>query len=149
MVSRVMEDAELQYQGWELHRWGALAKNLPFCRLSSCSVPRSMFLLVSIWMPVVSCPQPGSLAWIIPMSRASTMEVEGQQCLHPSYLIEFANKAVVGERPHFPSVWHSSSSVLSSPTSHNQDSAAVGCFSEEATSCDLEFRWKAERLQHP
>lgn len=144
-----MEDAELQYQGWELHRWGALAKNLPFCRFSSCSVPRSMFLLVSIWMPVVSCPQPGSSAWIIPMSRASTMEVEGQQCLHPSYLIEFANKAVVGERPHFPSVWHSSSSVLSHIPQPGFSSCRVLFRRSHFKPCDVAFRWKAERLQHP
>lgn len=102
----------------------------------ACPRACSCLLAYGCWQrPALSLdPQPGSSAWIIPMSHASTVEVEGQQCLRPSYLIVFANKAVVGERPHFPSVWHSSSSVLSSATSHNQDSAAVGCFSEEATS---------------
>lgn len=54
--------------------------------------------------------------------------------MRPSYLTVFANKVVVEERPHFPSVWHSSASVPSSPTSHIQDLAAVGCFSEGAIS---------------
>lgn len=41
----------------------------------------------------------GSLpsAWIIPVSCGSTVEVEAQQCLRPSYLTVFANKAVVEE----------------------------------------------------
>lgn len=77
------------------------------------------------------------------MSRASTVEVEAQQCLRPRYLIVFANKVVVGERPCFPSVWHSSASVLSSSTSHNEDSAGGGCFSEEAISHHVV--WSSDR----
>lgn len=61
-----------------------------------------MFLLVSMHVPAMACPQPGSSAWIIPVSRASAVEVEAQQGLRPSYLIVFANKAVVGERLCFP-----------------------------------------------
>lgn len=69
--------------------------------------------------------------------------MEAQQCLRPRYLIVFANKVVVGERPYFPSVWHSSASVLSSSTSHNEDSAGGGCFSEEAISHHVV--WSSDR----
>lgn len=105
-----------------------------------------MFLLVSIQMPAVSAlsldPQPGS----------SLCHVRAPwRCLRPSYLIVFANRAVVGERPRFSSVWHSSASVLSSPTSHSQDLAAVGCFSAESISNHVIWSsdGKLRDLKHP
>lgn len=107
--------------------------------------PRACSCLFSIHMPVVACPQPGSSAWIIPVSRAGAVEVEARHSLRPRYPIVFANKAVVGERPRFPSVQHSSASILSSPTSHHQDSAAVGCFSEQAISNRV--IWSSDRKQ--
>lgn len=112
-----------------MHRWVPEPNFSHFVGTVAVVCPRACSCLLA-WDAGGSLPS----AWIIPVSCGSTVEVEAQQCLRPSYLTVFANKAVVEERPHFPSVWRSSASLLSSPTSHKQDLAAVGCFSEGAIS---------------
>lgn len=115
-------------------------KHQPFCRHSCCGMPQSMHLLVGM-----GCWRRSDLSGV---SCADAMKVEGRQCLHPAWLTVFGNKTALSRRLLFYPCLVQWVSVLSLLTLGDYFRCRL-LFRSHFKPCDLDFRRKPERPQHP